>query len=285
MAIVLGLLTAALFGAGDFFGGLSTKRVSVVVVIAIAHFIGLVSIALVAPFVAEEFLTRDFLVGIAAGVAGGLGVALLYRGLAQGPMAVVAPLTAITSAAIPSLWGILGGESFTRIAWAGILLAGLAIVLTSLPGEPRARKAQIAPRVIIESLLSGAFFGVFFILFDTTSTTSSPWPVVGSRLITASVLLIWLLAVRRSELHALKSVEGRKVLPLIALAGLFDTASNALFLVATSFGDLTIVAVLSSLYPASTVLLARFVLDERMSRVQFTGLVAALAATILIALG
>ena len=139
--------------------------------------------------------------------------------------------------------------------------------------------------MIIESLLSGAFFGVFFILFDTTSTTSSPWPVVGSRLITASVLLIWLLAVRRSELHALKSVEGRKVLPLIALAGLFDTASNALFLVATSFGDLTIVAVLSSLYPASTVLLARFVLDERISRVQFTGLIAALAATILIALG
>lgn len=285
MAIVLGLLTAALFGAGDFFGGLSTKRVSVVVVIAIAHLIGLISITLVAPFVADEFLTRDFLVGIAAGVAGGLGVALLYRGLAQGPMAVVAPLTAITSAAIPSLWGVAGGESFTLVAWAGILLAGVAIVLTSLPGNQRARKAQIAPRVVVESLLSGAFFGVFFILFDTTSDTTAPWPVVGSRLITASILLLWLVAARRSELHALTSVEGRKVLPLVALAGLFDTASNALFLMATSFGDLTIVAVLSSLYPASTVLLARFVLDERMSRVQFAGLMAAIGATILIALG
>lgn len=284
MAIVLGLLTAAFFGAGDFFGGLSAKRVSVIVVIALSHFIGLVSVTIVALSVADEFLTRDFLIGILAGIAGGVGVGLLYRGLARGPMAVVAPLTAITSAAVPAVWGVLNGETFSVVAWIGIVLAGLAIVLTSLPAS-QGSSVPIGARVIAESLLAGTFFGVLFILFDTTSASSAPWPVVGARLITATLLLGWLLLARRNDLRSVFSGGSGNIVGLIALTGLFDTGSNVLFLITTSLGDLTIAAVLSSLYPVSTVILARFVLDERMSRVQFGGLVAAITATALIALG
>ena len=284
MAIVLGLLTAAFFGAGDFFGGLSAKRVSVIVVIALSHFIGLLSVTIVALSVADEFLTRDFLIGILAGIAGGVGVGLLYRGLARGPMAVVAPLTAITSAAVPAVWGVLNGETFSVVAWIGIVLAGLAIVLTSLPAS-QGSSVPIGARVIAESLLAGTFFGVLFILFDTTSASSAPWPVVGARLITATLLLGWLLLARRNDLRSVLSGGSGNIVGLIALTGLFDTGSNVLFLITTSLGDLTIAAVLSSLYPVSTVILARFVLDERMSRVQFSGLVAAITATALIALG
>lgn len=284
MSIALGLLTAAFFGAGDFFGGLSAKRVSVIVVIAISHVIGLISVTIVALFVADEFLSQDFLIGVLAGAAGGVGVALLYRGLARGPMAVVAPLTAITSAALPALWGVLNGETFTAVAWVGIALAGLAIVLTSLPAS-QSPSTPIGTQVVAESLLAGAFFGVLFVLFDATSATVAPWPVVGARLITATLLLGWLLLARRNELRSVLSAGSGNVLVLITLTGLFDTGSNVLFLITTSLGELTIAAVLSSLYPVSTVLLARFVLDERMSRVQFSGLVAAITATALIALG
>jgi len=285
VAILLGLLTAASFGAGDFFGGLSAKRVSVIVVIAISHLIGLISVTVVALLVAEEFVAGDFLTGIVAGAAGGIGVALLYRGLARGPMAVVAPLTAITAAAIPALWGVIANEeSFSALAWIGIAIAGIAIVLTSLPSG-RMGSASVGGQVVIESLAAGTFFGVLFILFDATSEASAPWPVVGARLLTATLLLTWLLLQRRDQLTSLVGPSSGNVLALIALTGLFDTGSNVLFLIATSVGDLTITAVLSSLYPISTVLLARFVLDERMSRIQLVGLVAALGATVLIALG
>lgn len=284
MAIILGLLTAACFGAGDFFGGLSSKRVSVTVVIALSHLIGLASVTGAALLLADEFLARDFGIGVVAGAAGGVGVALLYRGLARGPMAVVAPLTAITSAAVPALWGVLNGETFTRVAWVGIVLAGIAIVLTSLPAD-RVARAPIDVRVIAESLLAGSLFGVLFILFDSTSADTAPWPVVGARLLTSSLLLTWLLTSRRGELLPLLSKHQRSVLGLIVLTGLFDTGANVTFLIASALGDLTIVAVLSSLYPALTVLLARFVLDERMSRLQLSGLLAAVVATALIALG
>ena len=284
MAIILGLLTAACFGAGDFFGGLSSKRVSVTVVIALSHLIGLASVTGAALLLADEFLARDFGIGVVAGAAGGVGVALLYRGLARGPMAVVAPLTAITSAAVPALWGVLNGETFTRVAWVGIVLAGIAIVLTSLPAD-RVARAPIDVRVIAESLLAVSLFGVLFILFDSTSADTAPWPVVGARLLTSSLLLTWLLTSRRGELLPLLSKHQRSVLGLIVLTGLFDTGANVTFLIASALGDLTIVAVLSSLYPALTVLLARFVLDERMSRLQLSGLLAAVVATALIALG
>ena len=284
VAIVLGLLTAACFGAGDFFGGMSAKRVSVIVVIALSHLVGLISVTIAAVLFADAFLARDFLIGVIAGAAGGFGVGLLYRGLARGPMAVVAPLTAITSAAVPAFWGVITGETFTAVAWAGIVLAGIAIVLTSLPAN-QTSGAPVDVRVVLESLLAGALFGVLFVLFDSTSGETAPWPVVGARLLSASLLLAWLITTRRHELLALASSHQRGVLSLIVLTGLFDTGSNVMFLIATSLGDLTIVAVLSSLYPASTVLLARLVLDERMSRLQFGGLIAALAATALIALG
>jgi len=278
MAILLGLLTSISFGAGDFFGGLSAKKTSALNVVAFSHTIGLFGALILAPWLADSFTTRDFGLGAVGGGLGGMGVVLLYRGLARGPMAVVAPLTAITSAAIPALWGVATGDSLSPLAWLGVAAALVAIALSSIPGE--SNTAPVTPRVVVESLIAGAAFGAMFILFDATSDATAPWPVVGARTLTVTALLSYVLFAKRDGL-----VTVRPALGTIVLAGLFDTGSNILFLSATKVGDLSIVAVLSSLYPAATVVLARWVLNERMSRLQMGGLITTLLAAALIALG
>ncbi|MFT7475126.1 MAG: drug/metabolite transporter (DMT)-like permease [Verrucomicrobiales bacterium] len=278
MAIFFGLLTALFFGSGDFFGGISAKRTSLLYVVAFSHLVGLLGALALAPFLADAFTWSDFAIGAVAGALGGVGVALLYRGLARGPMAVVAPLTAITSAAVPAIWGVAGGETLSAIAWVGVAVALMAIGLSSIPNTSDG--TGVTKAVIGQSLLSGACFGSMFILLDATLDATAPWPIVGARTLTTAVLLTIIFTVKREGLPSIKPAIGT-----IALAGLFDTGSNVLFLFATTVGDLSIVAVLSSLYPAATVLLARIWLNERMSRLQLVGLVMALTATALIAAG
>ena len=281
MAVFLGLVIAGFFGSGDFFGGLSAKRTAVINVVALSHLVGLISVGALAPFLADRFIWADMGLGALGGLAGGFGVALLYRGLARGPMAVVAPLTAITSAAVPALWGILEGESFSGRTWLGLAIALIAIALISMPsGEDETDRAPVTAAVVLQSLAAGAGFGLMFILFDATDEASTPWPVVGARITTTVLLFAFILTMRRDGLRSASQVR----VPIL-LTGLFDTGSNALFLYATQVGSLTVVSVLSSLYPAATVVLARIVLGERMSRLQIGGLIAAMAAAALIAVG
>lgn len=277
--MLFGLLTALFFGSGDFCGGISAKKTSVLNVVAFSHLVGLLGVIVLAPFLADAFTWADFGLGVIGGGLGGIGVALLYRGLARGPMAVVAPLTAITSAAVPAVWGLVAnGETLSAIAWIGVAVAVVAIGLSSMPNEQD--DTAVTPRIIAESLLAGACFGAMFIVFDATTDATAPWPVVGARVLTSGILLSYIVTRAREGLFTVRPAIGT-----IVLTGLFDTGSNMLFLFATNMGDLSIVAVLSSLYPAITVLLARFVLDEQMSRTQLAGLGAAIAASVLIALG
>ena len=280
MAIVLGLITALFFGSGDFFGGVSAKRTSILYVVGFSHLVGLVGAAVLAPFLADAFTWRDMGLGVIAGAIGGVGVALLYRGLARGPMVVVAPLTAIMSAAVPAAWGVIDGETFSGWSWLGIALALVAIGLTSTPAKNTSDSAPVTARVVFESLIAGTCFGAMFIVYDITADATAPWPVVGARILTAGVLITIIFTMRRGGVESARTATWP-----IVLTGLFDTGSNAIFLYATTIGDVAIVSVLSALYPASTVLLARFVLDERISRFQLAGLFAALTASILIAAG
>lgn len=278
MAVFLSLVTAAMFGTGDFCGGLAAKRTSVVQVVLGSHLVGLVGVFVASLFLADRFVVADFLLGMAGGAFGAMGVALLYRGLARGPMGVVAPLTAMTSAAAPAAWGVGFGDSLSGLAWVGIVLAVMAIGLVSSTSS--APSSPVTGQVVGEALLSGIGFGAFFIFIDATDAVSAPWPVVGARLFTTIGIGGFVLI--KGDRGALQS--GGAGL-LIALTGAFDTGSNVLFLYATNEGLLTIVAVLSSLYPITTVLLARLVLDERMNRIQVWGFFAAMAATVLIAAG
>lgn len=278
MTIFLSLLTALFFGTGDFCGGLSAKRATILQVVAGSYAVGLLGVVLAAILLGDEFSARALLLGAAGGLFGGIGVAFLYRRLAIGPMAVVAPITAITSAAVPALWGTLSGEALSWLARIGVGVALIAIGLVSYSNDGAV--SRISSRVIGESLLAGAGFGIFFIFLDATEAVHAPWPVVGARLVTATSLVAFMLATRRPLFPKAKSALG-----LIALTGVLDTGSNVTFLYATNSGSLTIVAVLSSLYPIATVLLARVVLSERMTPVHLTGFAAAVAATVLIAAG
>ncbi len=278
MTILLSLLTAATFGAGDFCGGLSAKRATILQVVAGSHAVGLVGVTVAAFLLADEFSARALLLGVAGGLFGGIGVSFLYRRLAVGPMAVVAPIAAITSASVPALWGTLRGDALSLLAWLGVAVALGAIGLVSSSSDGKI--SRITPQVVGESLLAGVGFGMFFIFLDATEAVNAPWPVVGARLLTVVGLAVFMIATRRELLPKVKPVLG-----LIALTGAFDTASNVAFLYATNSGSLTIVAVLSSLYPIATVLLARVVLSEKMTGVQLAGFASAIIATGLIAAG
>lgn len=290
MAIVLALLTAAVYGVADFYGGLATRRARVLQVVAGSHVVGGVGSLTAAYLLAERFIGRDALLGIAGGLLGVVGVALFYRRLAAGPMSVVAPLTAITAAVVPAGWGVVGGERLSWLGWAGVGLALVAVLLVSLstaegdgPDSPDG-SAPVTASVIVESLLAGAGFGGMFIFLDATSDDSALWPIASARVVTSTLLIILVIALsRRSETPVLPSDRGAWL--LIAMAGLLDTTSNTLFVYATNRGQLAVVSVLSALYPVSTVILARLVLGERMNNRQSFGFVAAMSATALLVLG
>ena len=177
---------------------------------------------------------------------------------------------------LPVHWGLLNdAESLAGTAWIGVVVALLAIGLVSAsPIE----QSSVSLAAILEALLAGVGFGLMFVGLDQTVEASAPWPLVGGRLMTASAMAFFFIVKRESPLPPV-----RADIRLPAIAGLVDTFSNALFLYATLEGDLAIVAVLSSLYPIATVILARLVPGERLTRLQQSGFVAALVATPLIA--
>ena len=282
MAAVLALLSAVLFGAGDFFGGTAARRTHVLVVVAVSHVIGLVMILAVAPVMADAVTGQDLVYGALAGLFGLLGIGCLYHCLGRGPMAIVAPTTAISNAVLPVLWGVAHGERLSAVNTAGVLLGLAAIGLVS--GGTGIRRlvdaGRVPPTLVFEALLAGVGFAGFYIFMNATTEASTPWPLVSARVVSAGLALLLLLRVGRSPIP--RRAEGGAA---VVFAGLLDMAANLAILLAIHRGLLSLTVVLSSLYPATTVILARTVLDERMSRNQVMGVAAALVAVACIVAG
>tara|TARA_Y100000590_G_scaffold362609_2_gene419870 strand:- start:1309 stop:2157 length:849 start_codon:yes stop_codon:yes gene_type:complete len=282
MAAVLALLSAVLFGAGDFFGGTAARRTHVLVVVAASHVIGLVMILAVAPVMADAVTGQDLVYGALAGLFGLLGIGCLYHCLGRGPMAIVAPITAISNAVLPVLWGVAHGERLSAVNTAGVLLGLAAIGLVS--GGTGIRRlidaASVPPTLVFEALLAGVGFAGFYICMNATTEASTPWPLVSARVVSAGLALLLLLRVGRSPIP--RRAEGGVA---VVFAGLLDMTANLAILLAIHRGLLSLTVVLSSLYPATTVILARTVLDERMSRNQVAGVAAALVAVVCIVAG
>ena len=278
MASILALLSAATFGAGDFLGGLATRhsRHSTSVVF-VAHVVGLVFLASLVPLFGVDATRNDIVWGALGGLAGAVGLVLLYRGLAIGTMSVVAPITALGAAVIPVAWGLASGERPEVWALVGAALALVAIYLVSQPTQIEELASRWRGAGLPEAIGAGFGFGVFFILLAETASESGLLPLVAARVASVSVLGVLTVALGR---RLWLSGTG---LRLALGAGLFDAGADALFLAAARTGLLSLVAVLSALYPASTILLARVVLHERIGRVQQLGLAAGLAGIVLIA--
>lgn len=272
--ILLGLAAAASWGAGDFGGGLAARRGNAYGVVFVSQALGLVLLAGPALLMSEPLPSRpDLLWGAVAGLAGGVGLVALYRGLAVGCMGVAAPLAAVVSAGLPVLFGVVleGWPTGGQMAGFGLAL-GAVWLLSWGEGPARLRFRQLGL-----PLLAGLGFGLFLIIIDHASERAVLWPLVTARLSSLALLSPLVLAGRRRALPA-----GR-ALPLVGLAGLFDSGGNAFYALAAQAGRLDVAATLGSLYPVTTVLLARLVLRERMTRRQWLGAVTALAAVILIA--
>ncbi len=283
MAIVLSLLAALAYGAADFIGGVASKKAQVLSVVLISQLVGTVPFLIVFPFLNDApFDPGGFWWGTAAGVGGGTGVILLYAGLAKGRMSVVAPITAVEAAIVPVAFGLLSGEEPSRLALVGIAVAVISVALISSAAEagPSRDGGQgLATPGLLHAFGAGAAFGAFFIFLDMAGDRASLWPLVGTRCASLTLVTTVIVVTTRSI------AAPRASYPAIVGAGVFDMAANIFYLLATREGLLSLVAVITSMYPASTVLLARVVLKERLARPQLLGIACAATGIALISSG
>jgi uncharacterized membrane protein len=280
MTSLLALGAAAFYGAADFLGGIATRRATTVATVLTTQGAGLLMLLACSPLMLDVVMSRrDLLFGVLAGLTGSVGVALLYKGLAIGPMSVVAPVTAVCAVIVPLIVGLLQGESITPAAAIGVAVAIGAIGLLGMTPAPAGAPAQPAADVakgLRVALGSGVAIGFFFVTLGETSTAAGLWPLAVSRAV--SIALFTTMAVATGQALV---VPRAAMVPAIACGGL-DMLANALYLVAVRQGQLSLVATLASLYPASTVLLARVILGERLGSWQQLGVAAAVAAIVLI---
>lgn len=270
--ILFGLLSALTWGAGDFNGGLAARRSNPYGVVVVAHIISLALLLCLLSFIKEPIPpVQDWLWGGAAGVTGAIGLLLLYRSLAEGRMSVAAPVSALLAAAIPVFVGIFQDGNPGALALLGFLLALGAVWLVS-GGEG----LSIQFTQLRQPLIAGIAFGTFFICLERASQTSLLWPLVAIRIVSISSLLGYSILTRQPWLPKKESL-----VPLV-LSSVLDTIGNATYALSARMGRLDVAAVLASLYPGATVLLAWVFLKEHISRVQVLGILLALGAIVLL---
>jgi drug/metabolite transporter (DMT)-like permease len=274
----LALLGAMSWGTGDFFGGLASRRAHVLTVLVVSQAVGLVGVAAWALASGDGPPgIGDVLPAVGAGAAGAAGLAALYRGMAIGAMGIVAPISAV-SPAVPLAVDLLRGEAPGGIQWAGIATALAGVVLLAREPGGGARRAGLAAGVTL-ALVAALGFGLFVVGLDAASDGGATWAVVVARASSTSLALCAVLLV------AAPLRPPTSLLPAIAAVGLFDTTANVLVAFATTYGSAGIVAVLSALYPLTTIVLARIALGERLDRHRRVGGVLALAGAALVAVG
>jgi uncharacterized membrane protein len=282
-SILFALLAATLYGSADFLGGLASRRSSVTPVMIFSQLAGFVTLLLVLPLLPPATATRaDFAWGALAGVALGMGLMLLYQGLATDKMSFVAPVTAVLAVVVSAMVGVVVGDRLSVAAFAGVALAIAAITLISQDGAPGKTTGGRGPRAahgLVAALSAGVLIGVFFAALKQSSPGSGLLPLVSARL----GALVALAAVALSRRPPL--LVGRDAVWLIVGVGALDIFANVLYLLAARQGMLTIAATLTSLYPASTILLARLVLGERLRPIQIAGLSCAGLGVVLIGVG
>lgn len=274
LPIILGLFAALAWGAADFNGGIASKRSNPYGVVAVAHTISL-GVLLILILITGEAIPpwQDWLWAGLAGLCGGVGLMILYRALAQGRMSVAAPVSGLLAAALPVTVGIFSEGSPGAWILLGFALALSAVWLISGGGTLSLHSADLGQPVI-----AGLAFGGFLIFINRASGTSLLWPLIAVRIVSVISLLGYATATRQPWFPKRESL-----IPLI-LSSLLDTIGNAAYALSARTGRLDVAAVLSSLYPGATVLLAWVFLKERISRIQAIGVLLALGAIILLTL-
>ncbi|MES9525680.1 EamA family transporter [Streptomyces capoamus] len=276
IALLLALGSSLAYGCADFLGGLGARKAHVLRTVMVAAPASLAVELLLWPFVGASFDPGALGWGAASGIASAAAFALLYRTLAIGPMNVLSPVTALVSAALPVAVGLLQGEHLTAAGLVGLPLALVAVVLVSAGhGAGAARPSRTA---LLLAFGAGAAIALQLVFLHQAPSDSGVAPLITGRAVSSAVTLAAAGLLRR------RMGPERPAYALSAAAGVLDSVANLLFLLAARSGDLTVVAVVTALYPAGTVLLARGVLAERIHRGQLVGLGTAAVAVGLLAL-
>jgi drug/metabolite transporter (DMT)-like permease len=281
LSVALAGLSGLVWGVGDFAGGKAAQQAAALPVAWVSKLVSLplLVVYLLATYVPPIPASLGW--GALAGGFGMVGLMLFYRALSAGAMTVVAPVTAVTSAAIPVVVGLVDGERPTGVRLAGVACALVAIALVSLARPQPGQRVVVTPALVGWSVLSGAGFALFFVFTarasDAAAGQAGLWPIGASQLCGLGVGAVLLLALRPGGWPRAGSLRWA------LLAGPLDMTANVLFLLAARQGDLSIVAPLGALYPVTTVVLAMLVDHERVRSVQVVGLVLAVAALLLVA--
>jgi len=280
LAVVIGVSSALVFGAADFLGGLAAKRIPAIRVTAIVSATGLAVMLVLLPFVGGEFSPSAVALGALSGVAGAIAIVLLYASLAIGPMSILSPLTAIVSAIVPLTAGLIRGEQLGSLGIVAIAIALVAIVLVGFVPEKHAVRPSL--RGVLMAIGSGAMIGAFLIIIDLTPSDSGLVPLVANRAVATIIMFSVVAVVAIARRRAAGSWAAG--LRLAIACGVVDAIANVGLLVGLRIGELSIVSVLTALYPAGTIILAAIVLKERIAIVQYVGLALAIAAAAMLAL-
>lgn len=282
--VLIGVASALVYGAADFLGGTAARRIGPIRVTAISAAAGLGLLLLALPFVGGRWSVEAMALGAVSGVTGAVAVGLLYACLAVGPMSILSPLTAVVSAIVPLTVGLFGGERFQPIGYVAIGLALVAVVLVGFVPEKGAVRPSLA--ALAMAVGSGTAIGVFLVLLDRTPPDSGLVPLVLNRGVSAAIMfaVVAILAVRRRSRPAQPATPWRPGIALAIACGLVDAVANLGLLLGLRVGELSVMSVLTALYPAGTIILAAVVLKERIAPVQIVGLAIAVAAGAMLAL-
>ena len=284
LTAAIGTIAALVFGSADFLGGIASRRSHPVLVTAVVAFTGLVVLLVFLPFVPGRWSPEAVFWGALSGVTGCLAIALLYACLAIGPMSILSPLTAVISALVPLGFGLARGEQLGTLGFVGLGLALVAVVLVGFVPEKGAVRPTL--RGVLMAIGSGAMIGAFLVLIDLAPDDSGLVPLLMNRGVNGLIMLAaigFILLRSRAADGGAAQILGTGGVRLAMLGGVVDAVANSLLLLGVRLGDLSVIGVLTALYPAGTVLLAATVLKERIAPVQWAGLVLALVATSLLA--
>ncbi len=278
--LIYSLASAASWGISDFLGGLQTRRLPVLAVLAVSQPAGLVLVALVIALTGADPISAGKLaIAFLAGAASLGGLAAFYSAMAMGTVSVVAPIASL-GVIVPVVIGLAEGESPAAIQLAGLVPAIAGVVVLSYEERPeQPESAKTARLSVVLAIVAGLGFGIFFTGLDAAAADRPGWAILAVRIGGVATVLAALLATR-TRFDGVGAVW-----PVLIVIGVFDALANALFAIASTKGVLPVVAVGSSMYPAFTVALAHAVLGERLARLQWLGVILALAGVAMIAAG
>jgi len=277
MVTIFASLSALTYGSADFYGGMAARKSQAVTVVFWSQGIGLLVALIASPLMGSAAISiGDILWGIGAGLSGAAGVGILYRGLASGLAAVVSPVAALAGATIPVIFAVLSGERPEIVTWIGVSLILPAILLLST--EQGEKKEHVLKSLQL-GFMAGCGFGGFFILIAQTGENSGMWPLLAARTASVPVFLLITL-IRKLPVRLDKESTG-----YAALAGSLDMGANVFYLLATRTGFMVTAVIISSLYPAPTVILQRIIRGEKLNFLRICGIILAISGAALIGIG